>query len=77
MVVLFLLPYIQNNLRPADLAGRKGEETAVRLIKALNNNVALVQDENGQEAVVMGRGVAFNGKPGSFIREDLIEKHFV
>lgn len=49
----------------------------MRLIKALNNNVALVQDENGQEAVVMGRGVAFNGKPGSFIREDLIEKHFV
>lgn len=49
----------------------------MRLIKALNNNVALVQDENGQEAVVMGRGVAFNGKPGGFIREDLIEKHFV
>lgn len=49
----------------------------MKLIKALNNNVALVKDRNGQEAVVMGKGVAFNAKPGSFIREYLIEKHFV
>ena len=31
----------------------------MRLRKALNNNVALVLDSNGEEAVVMGRGVAF------------------
>ena len=49
----------------------------MKLIKALNNNVALVKDRNGQEAVVMGKGVAFNAKPGSPIREYLIEKHFV
>ncbi len=49
----------------------------MRLIKALNNNVALVQDEKGQEAVVMGKGVAFNGKPGDPVREALIEKYFV
>lgn len=31
----------------------------------------------GQEAVVMGRGVAFGRKPGEPIREALVEKHFV
>lgn len=49
----------------------------MKLIKALNNNVALVQDRKGQEAVVMGRGVAFGRKPGEPIREALVEKHFV
>lgn len=49
----------------------------MKLMKALNNNVALVQDKNGQEAVVMGKGVAFNAKPGDPVREFLIEKHFV
>lgn len=49
----------------------------MKLMKALNNNVALVQDEEGQEAVVMGKGVAFNAKPGDLVRESLIEKHFV
>ena len=49
----------------------------MRLIKALNNNVALVKDKNGQEAVVMGRGVGFGVRPGGSIRESLTEKHFV
>lgn len=49
----------------------------MKLIKALNNNVALVQDEKRREAVVMGRGVAFGLKPGDPVRESLIEKHFV
>ncbi len=49
----------------------------MKLIKALNNNVALVQDEHGQEAVVMGKGVAFAAKPGDPVRKERIEKHFV
>ena len=49
----------------------------MKLIKALNNNVAVVQDRKGPEAVVMGRGVAFGRKPGEPIREALVEKHFV
>lgn len=32
---------------------------AMKLIKALNNNVALVLDNKKRESVVMGRGVAF------------------
>lgn len=49
----------------------------MKLIKALNNNVALVKDKKGQEAVVMGKGLAFNAKPGDLVRESLVEKHFV
>lgn len=49
----------------------------MKLIKALNNNVALVKDKNGQEAVVMGKGVGFGIKNGCSIPESLIEKHFI
>lgn len=38
----------------------EGEEMTMKLIKALNNNVALVLDARKRESVVMGRGVAFN-----------------
>lgn len=49
----------------------------MKLIKALNNNVALVKDKNGQEAVVMGKGVGFGVKTGGSIRESLIEKRIL
>lgn len=49
----------------------------MKLIKALNNNVALVKDKNGQEAVVMGKGMGFGIKNGCSIPESLIEKHFI
>lgn len=48
----------------------------MRLRKALNNNVALVLDSGGEEAVVMGRGVAFDLKPGMSIDPDRVEKRF-
>lgn len=31
-----------------------------RIVQALNNNVALVKDEQGQQAVVMGLGIVFS-----------------
>ena len=49
----------------------------MELIKALNNNVALVYDDNKQEAVVMGSGVAFGLKPGGSVNESRVEKLFV
>lgn len=55
----------------------EGEEMTMKLIKALNNNVALVLDDRKRESVVMGRGVAFNVKPGGSVNPSLIEKHFV
>lgn len=48
----------------------------MRLRKALNNNVALVLDSGGEEAVVMGRGVAFNLKPGMKVDPNRVEKRF-
>lgn len=49
----------------------------MKLLKALNNNVALVLDDEKTEAIVMGRGVAFNVKIGQHIDSSLVEKHFV
>lgn len=49
----------------------------MKLLKALNNNVALVLDDEKRESVVMGRGVAFHVKIGQHIDSSLVEKHFV
>ena len=38
-----------------------------RIVQALNNNVALVKDEQGQQAVVMGLGIVFHKKKGDLI----------
>ncbi|MEM1505562.1 PRD domain-containing protein [Domibacillus sp. 8LH] len=45
--------------------------------KVFNNNVVLTQNREGQEMVVMGRGLAFQKKVGDTIEEDKIEKTFV
>ena len=45
--------------------------------KVLNNNVVTIINENDEEAVVMGRGLAFQKKKGDEIDEDKIEKIFV
>lgn len=47
-----------------------------RVIKQLNNNVAIVRNNSGDQAVVMGSGVAFQKKKGDLIQEDKIEKVF-
>lgn len=45
--------------------------------KVLNNNVITIKNENDQEAVVMGRGIAFQKKKGDDIDEDKVEKIFI
>lgn len=45
--------------------------------KVLNNNVVTIISENSEEAVVMGRGIAFHKKKGDEIDESKIEKIFV
>ena len=49
----------------------------MQLIKALNNNVALARDHQKKEMVVMGRGLAYNLKPGQPIQDSLVEKRYV
>lgn len=47
-----------------------------RIVQALNNNVALVKDEYGEQAVVMGLGLTFNKSKGDLIVTNKIEKVF-
>lgn len=47
------------------------------LEKIINNNVAQVRDEAGNQFVVMGRGLAFQAKVGQEVDTQKIEKIFV
>ena len=48
----------------------------MRIYKILNNNVAVILDENQQEKVVMGRGICYKKKVGEEIDEKSIDKEF-
>ena len=48
----------------------------MKIEKVLNNNVAVTRNDKGRESIVMGRGIAFKGRPGDPIDESLIEKVF-
>lgn len=48
----------------------------MKISKILNNNSAVVLDEDNQEVVVIGRGLAFKKKVGDVINPAAIEKKF-
>ena len=48
----------------------------MQIHKILNNNVAIILDAQGQESVVMGRGLCFGKKAGSKLNPEQIEKIF-
>lgn len=48
----------------------------MQIYKILNNNVAVVLDEQGQEKIVMGRGICFKKRAGEEIPEDSVDKTF-
>lgn len=48
----------------------------MKVCKVINNNVVSCIDEHGQEAVVMGRGLGFQAKPGMKLDESAAEKIF-
>ena len=48
----------------------------MRLKKRLNNNAVIAEDEQGQEYVVFGNGIAFNVKKDDTIPENIIERVF-
>src|SRR5699024_10412980 len=50
---------------------------SVKIKKIFNNNVALTEDTNQIEMVVMGRGLAFQKKTGDQIESEKIEKTFI
>lgn len=51
------------------------EGESMRVIKALNNNTALVKNDD-KEFIVMGKGIAFNKKRNDLIDEQKIEKKY-
>jgi beta-glucoside operon transcriptional antiterminator len=48
----------------------------MKIAKVINNNVISVLDENKKELVIMGRGIAFQKRPGDVVEEAKIEKIF-
>lgn len=48
----------------------------MKIAKVFNNNVISAFNEKNEELVVMGRGLAFQKKPGDLVDEDKIEKIF-
>lgn len=56
----------------------RGGEVAMKINKVINNNVVTtIDDATGREKVIMGRGIAFQKKPGQPIDESKIEKVFL
>jgi len=67
--------------KPDYLAFRRGSGFFVsgvnmQIAKVLNNNVVVVLDEHQREQVVMGRGLAFQKRPGDALDDSKIEKVF-
>ncbi len=48
----------------------------MKIHKILNNNVAIVLDEKGEEKIVMGRGICFKKRIGDRIPVEVIDKTF-
>lgn len=48
----------------------------MKIAKVINNNVISVYQADGQELVVMGRGIAFKKKPGEEVDDNRIQKVF-
>lgn len=48
----------------------------MQIQKVLNNNVVIALDENGEETVLMGRGLGFGRRTGDKAPADLIQKRF-
>lgn len=48
----------------------------VKIERVLNNNTVVSVDKDGKEIIVMGLGIAFQKKPGSYIQKSKIEKIF-
>ena len=48
----------------------------MKIDKVMNNNVVSSIDEDGQEIIVVGTGVGFQGKEGKPVDEKKIQKIF-
>lgn len=49
----------------------------MNIVRIYNNNVAVIENPDGEEAIAIGRGLAFQKKPGDSLDETKMEKIFV
>ena len=49
----------------------------MRISRIYNNNVALTRDSYGQEAVVIGRGLAFAKRKGDLVDPSKVDQTFI
>lgn len=49
----------------------------MNVIKVLNNSLVLIEDDEGREAIVMGKGIGFNSHVGDHIPAEKVEKFFM
>lgn len=49
----------------------------MQIVKVINNNVIQALDANGEEVIVMGRGIGFQKKPKDEVEPSLIDKIFI
>ncbi|MCJ7691358.1 MAG: PRD domain-containing protein, partial [Clostridiaceae bacterium] len=49
----------------------------MKIIKVLNNNLALAEDDQGNEVIVGGKAIGYDGKIGEKIKEEKIQKIYV
>lgn len=52
------------------------KDSKMKIKKVLNNNVAIAINKQGEEMVIMGKGLAFQKKAGDEVSKEQIEKHF-
>lgn len=48
----------------------------MRVLKVLNNNYLLVEDEKGNEQIVMGKGLRFSNQVGKELKQENVQKIF-
>lgn len=48
----------------------------MKIHRMVNNNIVVALDENGQERILMGKGIGFRRHSGDEFDEALIEKEF-
>lgn len=48
----------------------------MKIIKIINNNVALAENDREKQVIIKGKGIGFQRKPGDFIERSQIEQFF-
>ncbi|WP_392566952.1 PRD domain-containing protein [Utexia brackfieldae] len=48
----------------------------MKIIKVINNNVALAENERGKQVIIKGKGIAFKRQKGEYVDKQVVEQFF-